>query len=76
MTPLEVCMILWSSRMADSVVSFKRATIIGTLISISENLEESYLWQTLEINSPIEDADTAIKLYSIFLGCMLILREI
>jgi len=50
--------------------------MIGTLINTSENLEETYIWQTLEMNSPIEDADTAIKLYSIFLGCTLILREI
>lgn len=47
------------------MASFKRAIAIGNPIRITENLEAISFWQTLEIKIPMDEAETAVKLYSI-----------
>ncbi len=41
---------------------------MGILVKIIEKLELIYFWQTLDIKIPIEEAETAVKLYSKVLG--------
>jgi hypothetical protein len=47
----------------DSEASLRRERAMGTLIRRAEKVVETYLWQTRVMNSPMEEADTAVRLY-------------